>query len=161
MGCSSSQTAPAWILLQGAVLQDQAAPAWVLHGVSSPVSKPAPASVPLSMGLHVLAGSCSSAGSPQGHSLLQASTCSVMGSLPQATGGDLLHRGPPWAAGENPASPWSFIMSCKGRLSALASQAPLPPSFFTDLGVCRVVSLTSSHSSLSTAVSPQSFSFPS
>jgi len=26
---------------------------------------------------------------------------------PQAAGGDLLHRGPPWAAGELPASPWS------------------------------------------------------
>jgi len=38
-------------------------------------------------------------------------------------------------------------MSCKGRLSALAPGAPPPPSF-TDLGVCRVVSLTSSHSSL-------------
>jgi len=31
------------------------------------------------------------------------------------------------------------------------------PSFFTDLGVCRVVSLTLSHSSLSTAVSLQFF----
>jgi len=34
-------------------------------------------------------------------------------------------------------------------------------SSFTDLGVCRVVSLTSSHSSLSTAVSQQFFSSPS
>jgi len=33
------------------------------------------------------------------------------------------------------------------------------PSFFTDLGVCRVLSLTSSHSSLFTAVSPQFFFF--
>jgi len=33
------------------------------------------------------------------------------------------------------------------------------PSFFTDLGVCRVVSLTSSHSSLLTAISPWVF-FP-
>jgi len=31
------------------------------------------------------------------------------------------------------------------------------PSFFTDLGVCRVVSLTLSHSSLLTAISPQFF----
>jgi len=30
-----------------------------------------------------------------------------MGSLPQATGGYLLHCGPPWTAGEQPASPWS------------------------------------------------------
>jgi len=41
-----------------------------------------------------------------------------------------------------------FSTSCKGRLSAPASQTPPPPSFFTDLGVYRVVSLTSSHSSL-------------
>jgi len=34
------------------------------------------------------------------------------------------------------------------------------PSFFTDLGVCRVASLTSSHSSLLTAVSPQVFFLP-
>jgi len=50
-----------------------------------------------------------------------------------------------------------FIISCKGRLSALVSQAPPPPSFFTDLGVCRVVALTLSHSSLPTAISPQCF----
>jgi len=50
-----------------------------------------------------------------------------------------------------------FITSSKGRLSALTSQAPPPPSFFTDLGVCRVVTLTSSQSSLFTAVSPPSF----
>jgi len=41
-----------------------------------------------------------------------------------------------------------FITSCKGKLSASASQAPPVPSFFTDLGVYRIVSLTSSHSSL-------------
>jgi len=35
-----------------------------------------------------------------------------------------------------------FIMGCKGKLSALASQTPPPQSFFADLGVCRVVSLT-------------------
>jgi len=80
-----------------------------------------------------------------------------MGSLPRAAGGDLLHHGPPWTSGRQPASPWSFITSCKGRLSAPASQAPPPPSFFTDLGVCRVVSFTSSHFSLYTAVSPQFF----
>jgi len=26
---------------------------------------------------------------------------------PRAVGRDLLHHGPPWAAGEQPASPWS------------------------------------------------------
>jgi len=66
---------------RGAVLQEQAAPAWVPHGVTSPASKPAPAWAPLSMSPQVLAGACSNAGSPQGHSLLQASTCSSVGSL--------------------------------------------------------------------------------
>jgi len=38
-------------------------------------------------------------GSAQGHSFLQAYICSCMGSLPWASGGDLLHHGPPWATG--------------------------------------------------------------
>jgi len=56
-------------------------------------------------------------------------------------------------------TPWSFITSCKGRLSALAPGAPSPPSFFTELGVCRVISFTSSHSSLQLP-SHCSFFFP-
>jgi len=40
-------------------------------------------------------------GSPRGHSLLQASTCSSVGSLPRDVGGDLLHHGPPWTAGHS------------------------------------------------------------
>ena len=55
--------------LWGAVLQEQAAPTWVPHGVTSPARKPAPVWAPLSMGLQVLAGACSSACSPWGHSL--------------------------------------------------------------------------------------------
>jgi len=51
---------------RGAVLQEQTPPAWVHHGVMSPASKPAPAWAPLSTGLQVLAGACSSAGSPRG-----------------------------------------------------------------------------------------------
>jgi len=50
-------------LPRGAVLQEQASPAWVPHGVRSPASKPAPAWAPLSMGLQVLEGACSSADS--------------------------------------------------------------------------------------------------
>ena len=46
-------------------------------------------------------------GSPGGHSFLQASTCSGMGSLPWAAGGYLLHCGPPCSAGGQPPSPWS------------------------------------------------------
>jgi len=61
----------------------------------------------LSMGPLVLPEACSSTGSPWGHSLLQACTCSSVGSIPWATGGYLLHRGPPWTAGGQPASPWS------------------------------------------------------
>jgi len=94
-------------LPQGAVLQEQAAPAWAPHGVTSPASKPAPAWAPFSTGPQVLPGACSSAGAPWGHSLLWASTCSSVGSLPQATGGHLLHCGPPWAAGRQLPSPWS------------------------------------------------------
>jgi len=94
--------------------------------------KPAPALAPLSTGPQGLAGAYCSARSPRGHSLLQAPTCSGMGSLPQVTGGYLLHHGPPWAARGQPVSPWSFIMSCKGRLSTSASRAPpLPTSSLT------------------------------
>jgi len=92
---------------RGADLQEQAAPVWVPHGVTSPASKPAPTWAPLSTGPQVLAEACSSTGSPQGHSFLQASTCSSVGSLPRGAGGYLLHHGPPSAAGGHPASPWS------------------------------------------------------
>jgi len=67
-------------LPQGAVLQEQTAPAWVPHGVTSLASKPAPPSAPLCMGPQVLAGTCSSVGSPRGHRILRASTCSGIGS---------------------------------------------------------------------------------
>jgi len=105
---------------------------WVPQGVISPARKPAPAWAPLPTGPQVLAGL-------------------LTGSQPPS-GIHLLHHGPPRTEGEQPASPWSFITSCKGRVSAPASQAPPPPSFFTDLGVCRAVSFTSSHSSLLTAL---------
>jgi len=52
-----------------------------------------------------------------------------------------------------------FITSCKGRLSALTFRAPPPLFFFTDLGVCRVVSFTSSHSSLSLRLTLSFFFF--
>jgi len=85
-------------------------------------------------------------GSSWGHSFLQASTCSIVGSLPWATGGDLLLCGPPRAAGEQPSSPWS-APGAAGE-SVLWRLKPSYPSFCTDLGVCRVVALTCSHSSL-------------
>jgi len=151
------QAAPALVLPWGAVLQKQAAPTWFPHGVTSPASKPAPAWAPLSMGPQVLAGACSSVGLPTG-------------SQPPS-GIHLLRNGVPSTGYRWISAPlWTsmgcrgticltmvFITGCKGRLSALTFRAPPPSSFFTDLGVCRVVSLTSSHSSLLTAVSPLSF----
>jgi len=129
------------------------------HGVTSPASKPAPAWAPLSVGPQVLAGACSSAGSPWGHSLLQAPACSGVGSLPWTASGYLLHHEPPWAAGRQPASPWSS--SCAVRENSLLQNLKhllLPPSSLTL--VSAVVSLTLSHSSLSTAVSLQFFFLP-
>lgn len=116
---------------QGAVLQEQTAPVWVPHMVTSPVSKPAPLRASLSICLQILPGACSSAGSPQ------------------AAGRYLLHRGPPWAAGGQPASPWAAGESLLGTWSTSS------PSFFTDLRVCRVVCLTDYHSSLPAAVAQQ------
>jgi len=48
---------------------------------------------------------------------------------------------PPWTSMDRRGTTcltMVFITSSKGRLSALAPPAPPPPSFFTDLGVCRV-----------------------
>ena len=110
MGDSSLQTAPTWVLPTGCS-SSQTPPAWVLptgrspsgtgcsrvgpHGVTSLDSKPAPARA------------------PQGitSSFRHPSTCSGVGSLPRATGGSLLHRGLPWAAGAQPASPWSSLQA--------------------------------------------------
>jgi len=128
---------------RGAVLQEQAAPAWVPDRVTSPPSKPALAWAPLSTDPQVLAGACSSTGSPRGHNLLRASTCCGVESLPQATGGDLLHRGPPWAAGDSlPHYGLHHGLYGENLCSSILSTSL--PSFFTDLGVCRVVSLTQS-----------------
>jgi len=101
------------------------------HGVTGPASKPAPAWAPLSTGLQVLAGACSSAGSPWGHSFLQASTCSSVGSLPWAAGGDLLHRGPPWTAGGQPASPRSSRVAREGSLLQHFGHLLPPPASLT------------------------------
>jgi len=90
-------------LPQGAVLQEQADPVWVPTesqalpenllqcGVLSAWvhrswQEPAPARAP-----HGVTASCRHPPAP------------VWG----ATGGDLLHHGPPWAAGGQPVSPWS------------------------------------------------------
>jgi len=134
--CSSIGSLP-W----GTVLQEQAAPAWVPRRVTSPARKPASAWAPLSTGLQVLAGACSSMGSPQGHSLLRASPCSVMGS----SKGCRWRSTPLWTSmGCRGTACLSMVVftGCRGKISTPASGAPPPPSFFTDLSVCRVVSLT-------------------
>jgi len=64
-------------------------------------------------------------GSPWGHNLLQASTCS--GSLPRATGGDLLHHGPPWTAEGQPALPWSSTRAAKEEPLLWHLEHLLPP----------------------------------
>jgi len=152
MGCSSSQTAPAWVLPWGAVLQEQTAPAWVPTGsqalpanllqrglLSSWVCRswqePAPA-----QGTH---GVTASFGHPPAPAWglfhrLQVQVCFTV-DLHGLPGDSLPHHGFHHKR-EGSLS--------KGRLFALASRAAPPPSFFTDLGVCRIVSLTSSHSSL-------------
>jgi len=68
-----------------------------------------------------------------------------VGSLPQAAGGYLLHRGPTWAAEAQPHhgllhGPQENLCSSAWTTSSLSS--------FTDLGVCRVAFLTSSDSSV-------------
>jgi len=59
------------------------------------------------------------------------------GSLPWPAGGGLLHHGPPWAAGAQPASPWAAPRAAGNLCSGTSSS-----SFCTDLGVCKIVSLT-------------------
>ena len=76
-------------LPRAAVLQAQTAPAWVPCGVTSPASKPTPARAS-----HRVTG------------FFRHPPAPVWGP-PRTAGGDLLHRGPPWAAGGQPASPWS------------------------------------------------------
>lgn len=98
---------------------------------------------PLSMGLQILSGVCSSAGFPQGHSLHQA--VSPAFSPPWAGNGSLLHYGPPWVAGGQPLSPWSSPWAAGASLLLYWSNSS--PSF-TDLGADKVVSLIYFHSSL-------------
>jgi len=57
---------------------------------------------------------------------------------PRAARGYLPHCGPPWTAGVQPASPWSSPWDAEKPL--LQCLELLLPLFFTNLGVCRVVS---------------------
>jgi len=127
----------------GAVLQEQAAPVWDPHGVTRPASKPAPLWAPLSTGPQVLAGACSSTGSPRGHGLLWSSSCSSVGSSTGCGWGSA----PPWATmgcKGQPASPWSAPRATGEPL--LRCLEHLLPSLCTDRGLFRVVALSYSHS---------------
>jgi len=86
---------------------------------------PAPLWAPLSMGRQVLAGACSIAGFPRGHSLLQTSTCSGMGSLPWAASGYLLTVD---LHGLQGTASLAMVCTtgCRG-ISAPAPGAPPPP----------------------------------
>jgi len=113
-----------------AVLQEQAAPAWVPHGVMSPASKPAPVWAPVSMGPQVLPGACSNMGSPWGHSLLQASTCSGVGS----SAGCRWISAPPWTSmGCRGAACLTMVVStgCRRTFAPVLGAPPPPPSSLT------------------------------
>jgi len=72
-------------------------------------------------------------------------------SLPWATGGYLLHCGLRGLQG-NSLPHHGLHHELPGKTLCSIILNIFSPSFFTDLGVCSVVSLTSSHSSLSTAI---------
>jgi len=156
MGCSSSQTAPAWVPSTGCSPSGTGC-----SSVGPPRGHTSCQQTSSGMGssLHGSTG--------PGRSLLQHGLS--LESQPPS-GIHLLRRGIPstgyrWRS----APPWTsmdcrgtacltivFIMNCKGRLCS-GVWSTSSPSFFTDLGVCRVVSLTLSHSSLLTALLPQFF----
>ena len=74
----------------GAVLQEQTAPVCVPHGITSPDRKPT-----LAQASHRVTAS------------FRAHPTALVWGPPRAAGGYLVHHEPPWAAGGQPASPWS------------------------------------------------------
>jgi len=127
MGSSSSRTAPLWVIFMGCSASGTGCSGVGLHGVTSPASKPASAWGPLSTGSQVLVGACSSLGSPQGHNLLQAHPPAPAWGPPWAgaAGGYLLHCVPAWAAGGQPASPWSSPQAAGESLLQHLDHLPL------------------------------------
>jgi len=112
---------------QGAVVQEQTPPACMTHGITSPVSKTAPARAHLSTGTWVLPGTCSSAGFPTGHCLLWAYTCSGMSS----SMGCRWISAPPWAS----VGCWGTACltmvcstSCRATSASVSGAHPPPPS---------------------------------
>jgi len=147
-------------LPRGAVLQEQAAPAWVptgsralpanllRHGLLSPRVRrswrePAPARTP-----HRVTASFRHPPAPVWGLFhrLQVDIYSTM-DLHELQGDSLPHHG------------LHHELQGKTLCSGVLSTSSL--SFFTDLAVCRVVSLTSCHSPLSSALFLQFFSSPS
>ena len=94
-------------LPQAAAFQEQTTPVWVHHGITSPASKPALGWDPLSPWVHRSCQEPAAARTPHGVTTsFRHPPAPLWGPL-CAAGGDLLHRGPPWATGGQPASPWS------------------------------------------------------
>jgi len=124
---SFPQTASAWVPFTGCSPSGTGCSSMGPHGVTSPASKPALVWTSFSTAPQVLEGACSSMGSPRGHSLLQAFTCSSVMSLPWAIGGYLLHRGPPWTTGEQPASLWSSSRAAREDSLLWRLEHLLPP----------------------------------
>lgn len=107
--------------------------------VTNLASKPAPWWVPLSTGTQVLPGACSKVSFPQVHSLLWEHLSAVV-EPPGAAGGTLPHCTRPWAAGAQ--LPLRFVhIRLEGNLCSGAWRTS-SPSFLTDLGLCKEVSLT-------------------
>jgi len=129
-------------------------------------------------------------GPPRGHKLCQQTCSGVGSSLHQSAGPGriLLQHGLPRGHRYPPAPAWGLFhglqvdicsimdlhglqgynlphhglhheLQGKGLCSNILGTS-FPSSFFTDLGVCRVVSFTLSHSSLYPAVSPPEFFLP-
>jgi len=100
------------------------------HGVTSPASKPALAWVPLSTGPQVLPGACSSVGSPWGHSLLRASTCSSVGS----SLGCRWRSAPLWTSIGCRGTIFLTMgcsTCCRGTTALVPGASPPPPSLLT------------------------------
>ena len=145
---------------RGAVLQEWAAPVWVSHGATSPASKSAPVWAPLSTSPQILAGACSCAGVPTG-SQIPAGIHLLWCGIPST--GYRWISAPPCTTMDCRATTcltMIFSTSCKGRLSAPASWAPLPPPSSLTL-VSAELFLSHRLTPFSTAFSPQVFlSFP-
>jgi len=125
MGCSSSRTAPAWVLFHW-VQSFRTFSCMPSPQAAVPARKSALAWAPLYQ-LYFLPKACSCVGSPWATASLGAYT-------------PALAWGPPQAAAGQPASPWSSPWSEGASLLWCLEHHSHP--FIIDLGDCRAVSLT-------------------